>query len=360
MRQRYYNPEIKRFINQDIITGSIGNSQSLNRYCYVQGNPVSMTDPFGLFPLKNTVMNLCHAILNFAGMAPGLLGTAADLINAGLYAWEGDAAGAISCLISSLPYIGDVAGARLIAKGGKWVKTGKIVRWSAHLIGNGVTFLRSGGEFISGLSGLIQNYKETGEIRKEDVGAVILNGATAVISGKNALSSASALRKMASEANVAGKIRRSLGNAAGKIKSKFTRGVSSQTTRIDYSNKFDIELENFNDGYEIREVVESDMILVQYSSDSPNASLKYWTTVDEANNITTVDEYMDKLALSKDWGKRNIVKVARVKAGTKVKHAVGTAIEQDKISDPRPGGGVQILFSEFDINWITETRELPN
>jgi len=40
MRQRYYNPEIKRFINQDIITGSIGNSQSLNRYCYVQGNPV--------------------------------------------------------------------------------------------------------------------------------------------------------------------------------------------------------------------------------------------------------------------------------------------------------------------------------
>ena len=48
MRARYYNTDIRRFINQDIITGSIGNSQSLNRYAYVQGNPVSYTDPFGL------------------------------------------------------------------------------------------------------------------------------------------------------------------------------------------------------------------------------------------------------------------------------------------------------------------------
>ena len=50
MRSRYYNPEIKRFINQDILTGSIGNSASLNRYSYVEGNPVSYTDPFGLSP----------------------------------------------------------------------------------------------------------------------------------------------------------------------------------------------------------------------------------------------------------------------------------------------------------------------
>ena len=31
MRQRYYNPTIKRFINQDILFGSLTNSQSLNR-----------------------------------------------------------------------------------------------------------------------------------------------------------------------------------------------------------------------------------------------------------------------------------------------------------------------------------------
>lgn len=42
MRQRYYNTEIKRFINQDIVKGSINNSQSLNRYSYVQGNPTCL------------------------------------------------------------------------------------------------------------------------------------------------------------------------------------------------------------------------------------------------------------------------------------------------------------------------------
>ena len=97
---------------------------------------------------------------------------------------------------------------------------------------------------------------------------------------------------------------------------------------------------------------------MQYSSDSPNASLCYWTTVDEANGISTLDEYMNKLALSKDWGNRNTVKDARIKAGTEVKYAMGTAKEQLLIADPRPGGGVQLLFNEFDTNWITEVRTL--
>ncbi len=48
MRARYYNVSIKRFVNQDVVTGSIAESQSLNRYAYVEGNPVSYFDPFGL------------------------------------------------------------------------------------------------------------------------------------------------------------------------------------------------------------------------------------------------------------------------------------------------------------------------
>ena len=54
MRARYYNQDIKRFINRDVVSGDISNSQSLNRYCYVQGNPVSLTDPFGLCPDGNS------------------------------------------------------------------------------------------------------------------------------------------------------------------------------------------------------------------------------------------------------------------------------------------------------------------
>ena len=36
MRARYYNVTIRRFINQDILTGEIKNSQSLNRYAYTR------------------------------------------------------------------------------------------------------------------------------------------------------------------------------------------------------------------------------------------------------------------------------------------------------------------------------------
>ena len=47
-----------------------------------------------------------------------------------------------------------------------------------------------------------------------------------------------------------------------------------------------------------------------------------------------LNDYMDKLALSKDWGNRNTVKVARIPAGIEVKYAVGTAREQLLIADP--------------------------
>ena len=53
MRARYYDPEIKRFINQDVLLGTITNTPSLNRYSYVNGNPIKYNDPFGLCPNPN-------------------------------------------------------------------------------------------------------------------------------------------------------------------------------------------------------------------------------------------------------------------------------------------------------------------
>jgi len=48
MRARFYSQEIRRFVNQDILLGDIGEGQTLNRYAYVTGRPVSFVDPFGL------------------------------------------------------------------------------------------------------------------------------------------------------------------------------------------------------------------------------------------------------------------------------------------------------------------------
>lgn len=47
MHARYYSPNLGRFMSVDPVGGSIGSSQSWNRYSYVLNNPLAFNDPDG-------------------------------------------------------------------------------------------------------------------------------------------------------------------------------------------------------------------------------------------------------------------------------------------------------------------------
>ena len=48
MRARFYSPLMRRFVNPDVLLGGVVEGQTLNRFAFVNGNPVSFVDPFGL------------------------------------------------------------------------------------------------------------------------------------------------------------------------------------------------------------------------------------------------------------------------------------------------------------------------
>ena len=92
MRARYYSPDLMRFINEDIVTGDISNSNSLNRYSYVEGNPVTMVDPFGLEAMRARAQALedkkvLDGVKFLGGLVlvrvPGLQGVGAGLLVSG-------------------------------------------------------------------------------------------------------------------------------------------------------------------------------------------------------------------------------------------------------------------------------------
>ncbi len=143
MRARYYNPDIKRFINQDIKVGDIGSSQSLNRYAYCEGNPVSMVDPFGLCGENandqgnESKFGWLHTALDIAG----LFFDGADIINAAIYAMEGDWVNAGICIACALPVIGTaVAG---ITKATKFAKAGSIIGKTLQIAGKVYTTVQT-------------------------------------------------------------------------------------------------------------------------------------------------------------------------------------------------------------------------
>ena len=75
MRARYYNADIKRFINQDVLLGVLERISSLNRYAYVEGNSVSYLDPFGLEKIDTSgihdILTVLGIVVSIASIFPG-------------------------------------------------------------------------------------------------------------------------------------------------------------------------------------------------------------------------------------------------------------------------------------------------
>ena len=197
MRARYYNVNIKRFINQDVVYGSINVSQSLNRYSYVQGNPIKLTDPFGLSPLgKINWSNVGHSALNILGCIKGW-GWVFDSINAIWYACEGDYGMAALSLISALSDTGNMISLGL--KSTKFARVGQYIGAITQLVSNAATFTQAAISGLENAKAIFRNAK-SGKLLSIDtasnVAALGLNLFTTIVSGKGAVTSGKNIKKM--------------------------------------------------------------------------------------------------------------------------------------------------------------------
>lgn len=100
-------------MNRDVVSGNIIESQTLNRYAFVNGNPISYHDPFGLAReaianSKVSLMDMLHVGLDMAGMLP-VIGEVADGLNAVLYLAEGDYTNALLSGMAMTPVVGNAS-----------------------------------------------------------------------------------------------------------------------------------------------------------------------------------------------------------------------------------------------------------
>ena len=247
MRARYYNPDIKRFINQDIKVGDIGSSQSLNRYAYCEGNPVSLVDPFGLSPegqnKGNSILDMfgIHDLLGAVGVVGnffGPVGIAAsilcDVANAVLYFKEGDPLMGAFSLLCAVPAIGDVIGAvrtgTELAKTAKMVKNAALMAQKAYVtVASASTALDLAGD--AKIEYAVNGGKMTGSIIAKEFGAIALAGIAAV-SGISLMKDASSLARLADVRFRTTRLERSDAASGKKIQYGGVRGCFVAGTRV--------------------------------------------------------------------------------------------------------------------------------
>lgn len=108
LKTRYYNPQLMRFMNRDTVAGSVTDSQSLNRFSYVEGNPLTYVDLNGQARTWLTSYDGLHSVLDALGFIP-VLGNATAMLSIGLDLATGHYDAVFADAIGLLP-LGHVAG----------------------------------------------------------------------------------------------------------------------------------------------------------------------------------------------------------------------------------------------------------
>ncbi len=370
LNARMYDPVTARFLQADTYAGSQSDPLSLNLYTYCMNNPERYIDPSGHIAIELAVIVISAVV---AGMA----------VEAGIQKFiekkvcidynrivgEGLFSGAVSAISFGTGNLLKCTIGPLAAKNALSTGTGLTAKTlAAALIANAAGGAASEAAeemahqfFVEGRTFSQIDYRQIGI--SAALGTVVSAGSTLAGAGIDRLKAkraAKAVGGIVGNAEDALPARMQLQYFAGEADGSGKRGKV-----WDYSNGFNRELSNFNSGYEIKSLTEKDLYLVQLHSGKEvgdGRSLRYWTTFDEMNGISTIDDYMDKMALLSEWGPRDNVSIAKVPAGTKVKYVIGTAkdIAKDTLNniEYRPGGGFQLLFEQFDEDWIIRTQKL--
>ena len=106
MRERYYNPLTRRFLNSDPAR------EGGNWFAYAAGNPLAFVDPTGLG--ITSAINSVQTALSYLGMIP-VFGEVFDVVNAGISLARGNYGEAAINLASALPGLGNAIGGAKIA-----------------------------------------------------------------------------------------------------------------------------------------------------------------------------------------------------------------------------------------------------
>jgi hypothetical protein len=158
-----------------------------------------------------------------------------------------------------------------------------------------------------------------------------------------------------------------LGNAA---RAADDVGDVQKLGRFDYSDRMQREIPNFADPKPVplTATKSHDELLVNLGDSSravgSERSLGWWMPLDEARTHTSLEDFRNAYALPEQWREggsfqaKDEVLVARIPAGTETTRLEGIAGPQPHVPDPRPGGGRQIFFQEFDAHWIESRLEI--